>query len=133
MSPRDPYSDLYFSLPTPLPLGDIARKHNMGFHIYADDTQLYLSFDPRDPTEKPLAIHTIQICIAEMQDWMASIKLKLNDSKTEVLELSPTTLSTPITTSITISCEDISPSHEAKNLSVTLDSTMSLSSHITDM
>ena len=65
-----------------LPLGDIACKHNLGFHVYADDIQLYLSFDPHDPTDKPLAIHTIQNCIAEIRDWMASNKLKLNDSKT---------------------------------------------------
>ncbi len=114
-----------------LPLGDIARKYNLGFHVYADDTQLYLSFDPRDPNDKPQAIQTIEKCISEIRDWMALNKLKLNDSKTEVLELSSTPCSAPTTTTITIGCEDISTSLVAKNLSVTLDSSMSLSSHIT--
>ena len=35
-------------------LGDIARKYHLGFYAYADDTQMYLSFDQNDPTTAPL-------------------------------------------------------------------------------
>ena len=29
------------------PVGDILRRNNVSFHIYADDTQVYVAFDPR--------------------------------------------------------------------------------------
>ena len=71
-----------------LPLGDIARKYHLGFHVYADDTQIYLSFYQNDPTTAPMAISSIESCISEIHDWMRLNKLKLNDDKTDILVFS---------------------------------------------
>ncbi len=51
-----------------LPLGDIARKYHLGFHVYTDDTQIYLPFDHNDPTSAPLAIDSIDLCISEIRE-----------------------------------------------------------------
>ena len=64
-----------------LPLAAILRYHNIGYHVYADDTQLYISFKNKDPSG-PLA--RLNICISDIRVWMIKNKLKINDSKTEL-------------------------------------------------
>jgi hypothetical protein len=61
-----------------LPVGDILRKHNICFHVYADDTQLYVSFNPKIPGAAQNALKRLENCISELQTWMNSNKLKLN-------------------------------------------------------
>ncbi len=50
--------------------------------MYADDTQIYLSFDI-DETDQ--AFEKLELCINDIRTWMATSFLHLNDSKTEVL------------------------------------------------
>ena len=66
------------------PLGDIVRRHNLHFHAYADDTQLYISFKPNQ-SDADIAIHQLELCIEEIRSWMVSNYLKLNDQKTEFI------------------------------------------------
>jgi retron-type reverse transcriptase len=54
---------LLFTIYT-LPLGDILRKYNMGFHLYADDTQIYLSCEVNN---LDIATSKIEACIREVK------------------------------------------------------------------
>ena len=51
----------------------ILKYHKIGYHVYADDTQLYISFKCKQPLE---AISKVNSCLN---------KLKINDSKTEFI------------------------------------------------
>ncbi len=79
---------IFFTIYT-LPLGDIIRKHGVCFHFYADDTQLYLAFDPLHPSAKQSSISTMEACLNEIKMWMLQNKLKLSDGKTDFLQFHP--------------------------------------------
>ena len=76
---------ILFSIYT-TPLGNIIRKHGLTFHLYADDTQLYLAFKPSDSLSKQDTKVKIEKCVEEIRSWMVENLLKLNDDKTEVLD-----------------------------------------------
>ena len=68
-----------------LPLGEIIRNHNISFHFYADDTQLYLSVKPNE-LNKLAVLHE---CLNDVQSWLSQNFLQLNPDKTEVLIIGP--------------------------------------------
>ena len=66
------------------PLGEIARRHSVELHLYADDTQVYMSFSPLSDESTTRTFQRIEACIAEIRTWLKDNKLMLNDDKTDV-------------------------------------------------
>ena len=99
-----------------LPLGVILRHHNIGYHIYADDTQLYISFKCKDPLE---SLTKLNMCISDIQVWMIKNKFKITYSKTEfIIFRSP--LLKPNLSDLSVSVRDmqVSPSSKVRDLGV---------------
>ena len=70
-------------------LGEICRRHGVQYHLYADETQLYVSFKAGDAVDLLEAQRRIEMCIAEIKAWMVMFMLKLNDDKTDVVIIAP--------------------------------------------
>ena len=68
-------------------LQKIAAKYGLDIQLYADDSQLYISFHPRRPTDLADVKDRINQCLAEIKSWMVKNFMKLNESKTELLVL----------------------------------------------
>lgn len=111
------------------PIGDICRQHNIEYHLYADDTQLYLSFSLSD---QATAINQIELCIENIRQWMNDNFLKLNDSKTEFLFISSPhqAKKIPLPPSIKIGTHIIDTSSTARNIGAIFDENMHMTSHI---
>lgn len=58
-----------------LPLTNIFHKHQISYHCYADEKQLYLPV---------MSLQSLLGCLSEVQSWMEDKFLQLNDSKTEM-------------------------------------------------
>jgi hypothetical protein len=116
------------------PVADIIRKHGIQFHIYADDIQLYITFNPKIPGDSACAIFKLISCTTEISRWMSHNKLKLNESKTEFfMAASKLHLAMLNDMTICIGSEEIHPSPKIRNLGVIFDSTMSMAPHVTSM
>ncbi len=106
-------------------LGPIIQAHGFSYHFYADDTQLYLAFQPDDPT----VAAWISGCLADISAWMKEHHLQLNLAKTELLVFSATpTLQHDFT--IQLGSSTITPSASVRNLGVIFDDQLTLKEHI---
>ena len=64
------------------PLSSLVSRHAIPHHLYADDSQLYVSFSSGDSAA---VLNGLQSCLASVQSWMSTNKLKLNPYKTKFL------------------------------------------------
>ena len=106
----------------------VVRRHNIFHHLYADDTQIYLSLSKTDPE---MSLSLVQQCLQDVSDWMIASKFKLNPDKTEFILIGtkardkfkknfPTKLLD----------QDATPTDSARNLGVEFDKDFNFKKHI---
>jgi len=105
-----------------LALGDVIRRHGVGFHSYADDTQLYIAVSPDDLEP----VNVLLNCILDIKSWMAENFLQLNQGKTEVLIIGPEDKREIILPKL----QNFKSSQRLKNLGVIFDSELDFIPHI---
>ena len=67
-----------YYLPYTSPIADIIKFHKLQYHLYADDTQLYISFRTDCSYDLSLAKRRVECCVNNVDCWMVNNGLKLN-------------------------------------------------------
>ena len=62
-------------------IGEICRRHNVFYHCYAFDIQLYCAAEGSE--ELAAKLSSINECIDELKSWMGDNMLKLNSENTK--------------------------------------------------
>ena len=113
------------------PLGAILRRHGVRFHMYADDTQLYLSMKTTKMDDVVSARTRVKVCLRELNQWMLLNNLRLNNDKTELLVLHAKHRPKSPLDSITVG--DVTVTTGARNIGAIFDDTMSFEEHVNDL
>ncbi len=106
-------------------LGPIIQALGFSYHFYADDTKLYLSFRPDDPT----VAARISGCLVDISAWMKEHHLQLNLAKTELLVF-PATPTLQHDFTIQLGSSTSTPSSSVRNLGVIFDDQLTFKYHI---
>ena len=113
-----------------IPLGAILRSHNMSYHLYADDTQLYCASDAGASSD---TIEKLETCVKDIRSWMIKNRLKINDEKTEFLIISSSRSRVQLEESLRIGNSVVSSSVSCRNLGVMFDKHADMTKHISSV
>jgi hypothetical protein len=117
-----------------IPIGRIIKRHSLSYHMYADDIQIFCSFEPSNPSSIDAALSSITSCIKDIRTWMTFNFLKLNNDKTEFLVVtSPHFKRQMPDVCLNIGDEIIRPSTSVRNLGIIFDDVMSMLPQITSL
>ena len=109
------------------PLQDIIAAHGIQSVAYADDTQLYLTFNPSDRDD---AVNKMEACITDIKSWCRSNMLVLNEKKTEFIYFSSHFCNSSWNPTIKVGNSTIHPVSQARNLGMIMDTSLRMSSHV---
>ena len=116
------------------PLGNVARQHGLQVHFYADVTQLYVTFDPRVATDEKAIAARMTSCLDNIRQGMVKNFMKLNDDKTEYLNISSPNMRNKISSmDLQVGNVSVSSTVSTRNIGVCFDQSMKVDRHISQV
>jgi len=110
------------------PIGHVIESFDIGYHQFADDSQLYVAVDTVDSADLT--------CVTDFSDavrrWFLENDLLLNGDKSESVVIGTAAqlkTATAAFTSVTVAGSSLPISREVKSLGVTMDSQLRFESH----
>ena len=102
--------------------------------MYADDTQLYVSFKPGEVNAQDEAIRAMEDYIKDIRNWLIESRLLLNDDKTEFLVIGTRQQLSKLSLSVLhVGDHTINHSVSVRNLGSVFDNSLSMDSHINQL
>ena len=113
------------------PLSHLLSATPLSYHFYADDTQLYISFNSSDSAT---SLATLSSALDTVHAWLTSNRLSVNPSKTEFLIIgTPQQRSKLTATTLTFQGTLLTPSDSTRNLGFIFDKDLSAKQHISSV
>jgi hypothetical protein len=112
------------------PLQDIINAHGLNCMTYADDTQVYITSSVSDRATKATQL---ELCMKDIKAWTVENRLLLNDTKTEVIHVRSRFRNSDPFPQVTIGTAAVTAVSDARNLGVTIDSTLQLKKHVNNI
>jgi len=113
------------------PLSHLLSATALSYHFYADDTQLYISFNSSDSAT---SLATLSSTLDSVHAWLTSNRLSVNPSKTEYLIIgTPQQRSKLTATSLSFQGAQLNPSDSTRNLGFIFDKDLSIKQHISSI
>ena len=107
---------------------ELAEKHGINFHSYADDTELYVHCKAHDAA---VTCTRVVSCIRDIDNWIESNQLKLNPDKTQFIVLgSKQQLAKVNCDSICLGNVDMPFSPKVNCLGIILDAELTMVQHM---
>ena len=99
--------------------------HQVRYHLYADDTQIYMPISDSSACKSKLTS-----IMADIKLWMHERKLKLNEGKTEIIVIKSSLHADSVVPANNFDfMNDSSPSEFVRNLGLIIDSKLSFKNH----
>jgi len=118
------------------PLSSLIKSSSVDHHLYADDTQLFISFSPLNFSH---SIDHLLHVVSQISSWMTSNLLCLNPTKTEFILIGLRDQLNKIPDPSIFLKTDSTPTHTftanspVRNLGVIFDQNLTFSDHITQL